>query len=160
MWPVSSRVINSRNANVSVLAWLVLAALLGAFLGGCSSSRSGLEVTDAWGRPSPETASTAAFYLTVENSGPEDDRLTGVTAAACGEAMIHQTTIDEQGIMQMSHTGQVTIPAGETVRFEPGGLHIMCTEKKSVLRAGDPATLLLSFDLAGEVAVEVEIQEQ
>ena len=42
----------------------------------CGGSGS-IEVTDAWARPTPPVAETAALYVSFENGASSDDRLVG-----------------------------------------------------------------------------------
>jgi copper(I)-binding protein len=52
----------------------------------------------------------------------------------------------------------VSIPAGKTVTFAPGGYHIMLTGLKQPLIAGQSFPLTVTFAHAGPVTVEVKVQ--
>jgi periplasmic copper chaperone A len=72
---------------------------------------------------------------------------------------LHETTMTD-GSMSMSEVdGGITIPAGEGVTLEPGGLHVMCMNVTEPLEVGDTVDLELEFAEAGTVAVTAEIRE-
>lgn len=111
---------------------------------GCSND-SGLRLEDPWARPSPEVATTAAFYLTIENLGDLDDTLVAVTTVACRVTELHQSTMAD-GVMSMQRLADgIAIPASSTVALEPGGLHVMCIDKAAPFAEGDEIELALDF---------------
>ena len=73
--------------------------------------------------PSPDMPMAAA-YLDFSNRSGEAVRITGVTSPNYERVEMHETTI-EDGIARMRRLDSVTIPDGDTVRFERGGLHLM-----------------------------------
>lgn len=126
----------------------------------CSQAGPQLEVSGAWGRPSPGSAVNAAFYLTIQNSGRASDKLVGATIAACGAVELHQSLIDENNVMRMQRMAEIEIPAGEAIKLEVGGLHLMCLNKEIELTAGDQIPLTLSFATSDNIQVEAEIRDQ
>lgn len=131
------------------------------YLAGCASGdHDPLVVEEVWGRPSPESASNSAFYLLIRNTGQEDDTLVGVNIDICGRTELHRSSIDDQGVMSMQQVQQIAVPAGETTSLEPGGLHVMCIDRRSELNSGDRVSITLLFTLAGELVAEAEIKEQ
>jgi periplasmic copper chaperone A len=88
---------------------------------------SGPEITGAWVRPVPPTARMTAGYLTLHNPGPRELVIVGAESPSFGSIELHGTeTVD--GVARMRHQERVVVPAGESVRFEPGGLHLMLME--------------------------------
>src|SRR5262249_43016486 len=85
---------------------------------------------------------TAAAYLTLRNVTPSAVTVTGVESPAAAHAMIHESTI-EGGQSRMRPREQLTIAPRSTVRFEPGGLHIMLHDLKQPLTVGDSVPLTL-----------------
>ncbi len=136
-----------------LLFFLVLA------LAACSSiSQNVITATDVWGRTSPTSAQNAAFYFTLKNSMGTADALIRAEVAICGRAELHETTIDDQGVMSMQQFQQINIASGATVQFEPGGLHLMCIGLKNELKIGDQIPIRLSFTNSDDVRVEAEIR--
>lgn len=119
----------------------------------------GIEVEDAYGRPSPTVAAAGAFFMTIANTGTVDDRLLGGSSPACGTVELHESAMTDAGAMEMHPVGVIEIPAGGEAVLEPGGLHVMCIDKLVDFAAGAQLELTLEFEQAGEVPVEVEIRE-
>lgn len=116
-------------------------------------------VSDVWGRPSPQAATNAAFYMKLENATSSDDSLTSATIPICTKTELHETTIDDQGVMSMQHINAVSLPKGQRAQLEPGGLHIMCVGLQAELNLGDHIPITLAFTNTGELQVEAEIRE-
>ncbi|WP_417516876.1 copper chaperone PCu(A)C [Minwuia sp.] len=99
-----------------------------------------------------------AGFLTLENAG-EADALIGVTSDFAARNELH-THLHEDGRMMMRPVEKIELPAGETVKLEPGGLHLMLMGLKAPLKAGEKKTVTLIFEKAGEVDVELSIEER
>jgi copper(I)-binding protein len=142
----------------STLLFVLL--LIELFLVACTSGdQGGIAIEGVWGRPSPSSASNAAFYMTIENTGQEPDSLFEAAIDICRATELHISNIDDAGVMSMQQVQQIDIPAGETVALEPGGLHVMCIDRQADLTPGDLLSISLSFTQAGEIVVEAEIRE-
>lgn len=103
------------------------------------------------------SASSAAGYMSITNSGATDDRLIGVRTDGA-MAMIHKTEVDDNGVARMQHQmSGVPIPAGETVTFAPGGLHIMLTGLGAPVPVGAVMPVTLTFEAAGDVPAALEV---
>ena len=63
-------------------------------------------------------------YMDVSNRTTSAITLVGASADSARTIEIHTTRMDD-GVMRMRRLQEVVIPAGETVRFEPGGRHLM-----------------------------------
>jgi len=114
-------------------------------------------VADAWARATIGTATVSAVYLSVTNHGDSPDHLVGADAKRAGRTMFHRSVI-EDGIMKMRHAGAVEIPAGATVRLEPGGLHVMLTGVSPRLESGERIAVTLRFERAGEMRLSVPVR--
>ena len=60
--------------------------------------------------------------------------------------------------MKMRHVDAVEIPPGESVRLEPGGLHVMLMGVDPALEAGERISVTLVFERAGEVVLSVPVR--
>jgi copper(I)-binding protein len=125
-----------------------------------ASDQDGLVIEDVWGRPSPSSASNAAFYMTIENPSGAEDALVEAFIDVCGATELHISNIDEAGVMSMQQVQQIDIAANETTFLEPGGLHVMCISRRVDLNPDDSIPITLSFARAGEIIVTAEIREQ
>jgi len=110
----------------------------------------------AWARPAAAGA-TSALYVTLENRGPVEDRLVGAASPVAGRVEVHRTSV-EGGVMRMRPAGEVAIPAGGALAFEPGGLHVMLVGLRRELVAGDSLSVTLRFARAGELTVRAVVR--
>lgn len=59
--------------------------------------------------------------------------------------------------MKMRRIDAIAIGAGQTVKLQPGGLHIMLMDLKSALVDGETLKLSLKFEKAGIIEVDAVI---
>jgi copper(I)-binding protein len=143
-----------------VVAATVLTLVATACGGEGSSPETGLDedtvhVADAWAIAAPEGA---AVYFGAHNGAEEEDRLIGVSSPEAGRAEVQETA--EQGDqLVMQPVEAVAIGPDEWVRFEPGGYHIMLFDLASPLETDSTITVVLEFDLAGQVPIEALVRE-
>jgi len=137
---------------VSVLSILLLTACIS------NAQPDDIQIKDIWGRPSPANA-IGVFYMTVTNPGSQADRLMSAESEACGTIEIHETVMngDTMG-MRPVEGGAVEIPAGGSVEFKTGGLHLMCIDKKEDFTLGSTIPLTLQFEKAGPIELQAEIR--
>jgi hypothetical protein len=109
-------------------------------------------VSQAWIRATPPGARAAAAYMTITSAGAE--RLVGADAAAARAVEIH-THVVEGGLQRMARRAELALPAGEAVRLEPGGLHLMLIDLAAPLEPGMQVSITLRF--AGASALEIEV---
>jgi periplasmic copper chaperone A len=120
-------------------------------------SGAAISVSGAWLRMPATMDTPAAGYLVVRNSGPADRLMSAVTDLAT-QVEMHQTTMSG-GMMQMAPVQFITIPAGGQAELKPGGYHLMLIGLKRTLKAGEQATLNLTFEKAGLLFVAAQVRE-
>jgi copper(I)-binding protein len=116
-----------------------------------------LSVSNAWGRATPAGVAVGAAYFTVVNHGKQSDTLVAVTSPVAATAELHRTSV-EGSLARMRPAGQVVITPGQTVKAEPGGLHLMLTGLRKPLVAGSQVPLVLHFRQAGAITVQMDVQ--
>jgi copper(I)-binding protein len=143
-------------SSTRLMAYLVCASLtlLVAALAGTASAEP-LEITAAWVRATPPGARTAAAYLTIANRGPTD-RLLGAASPAARELQLH-TEVAAGQIQAMAPVDAIELPAGGTVRLEPGGMHIMLVDIAARLEPGTAIEVSLRFANAAPVTITVPV---
>ena len=118
-----------------------------------------LTVTGVWARATASSAKDGAAYFTIKG-GSTADSLTGakVDMMVAMSATLHKSSMDSGGMMSMSPVKAVPVPAGKTVAFKPGGLHVMLMGLKAPLKVGATFKLTLVFAKAGAESVTVTVR--
>jgi copper(I)-binding protein len=119
-----------------------------------SAAATPVTVSDAWFRALPGGL-PGAGYFTLHNGTGHALTLTGAKTAACGDAMLHQST-HMGGMAGMSAAAAIDIPAGGTLRFAPGGYHIMCMSP--ALKIGTTAIVTLHFGDGSSVTARFAVR--
>ena len=104
----------------------------------------------------PVTARTGAGYVMITNNGTTNDRLLAVEADF-PRVMLHTTEVDGD-VTRMVHLMAVDLPAGETVMFQPGAMHIMFMGLDAPFAIGDSFPATLVFENAGTIDVEFKVE--
>lgn len=115
-----------------------------------------LTIAHPWARAAAANANGAA-YMTLRNAGAAADRLIAAATPAARTVELH-THVREGEVMRMRPVRDIALPAGQTVRLRPGGLHVMLIGLTEPLQQGREVPLTLRFAEAGEVTVQLEIQ--
>jgi len=118
---------------------LPLAALA---LGSCGGPRQ-IEVTHGWVRLPPVQGHPAAAYFEL-HGGPADETLIDVASPVALRAEMHQS-MSVNGMETMAPLKQVAVPAGKTVKFEPGGRHVMLFGLEQSVKPGGTVGLHFVF---------------
>lgn len=102
----------------------MLVVLLGAGTGCSPPIPDGLVIEDARVRaPAPGRDMTAGYFI-ARNTAATDIVLVGASSPAARAVEMHVSEADGD-MVRMRQLPQVEIGAGATVRFEPGGRHLM-----------------------------------
>jgi len=100
-----------------------------------------------------KSAPVAAGYLVIKNNGAEADRLLSVSAEFSAKQQLHTMTLVE-GIMRMRPLKDgVEIPAGDEVKLEQGGNHLMFMKLSEQMQVGEIRDVTLVFEKAGEIKI-------
>lgn len=117
-----------------------------------------IEISGAWGRPSPLAEGNGAAYMLIENTGSADDKLISAASDVSEATEIHDMTM-ENDIMKMFKIDGIDIPAGGSVELKPGSKHIMFIGLHGKLEIGQIVTIDLEFEKLGKFSVKAEIRE-
>lgn len=118
-----------------------------------------LVIDHPWARATVPGQKAGGAFLKIENRGRSADRLLSAAAPAerVGRTELHSMRM-EGNVMRMREIAAIDIPAGQTVALEPGGLHLMLLGLTSPLKAGEKLPLVLTFEKAGTVTVQVHVE--
>lgn len=136
-------------------AFLIAAMILLAACG--QGGEPDIKLSNAWARPTRGDA-PGAVYVTIENKGEADDRLTGAFTDHAAMAMVHQNEL-VNGVARMRMAGEINIPAGNRIQMVPGGTHVMLEGLRAPLKTGDRFNLVLKFRKGGDKAVKVTVAD-
>lgn len=117
-----------------------------------------LVVHAAWARPTSPIATVGAAYMTITNHGMGTDTLLGASSPVAAEVQLHNSN-DDNGVMRMRQVEKLEIAAHGSATMEPGGMHFMLMQLTAPLVAGSRFPLTLKFERAGEITVDVVVQD-
>jgi len=126
-------------------------------LAGSALAAPTMDVTDGWVREAPPTSRVLAAYMQITNLTDHDLTVTDITSPDFEAADLHRTVL-EDGVARMLPVPELTIPAGDSITLEPGGLHLMLFDPVRPMQQGDSVTLVLhrSDDICITLSVPVK----
>lgn len=111
-----------------------------------------LKVEHPWIRTPSPGETTATLFLVIRNDGDAPDKLTGAASPKAGRAIIHA----DPAHIVVPHG--IVIPPHSEVKLEPGGLYVGLRDVKNMNPVGWGFELQLTFEKAGEVAIEATVE--
>jgi copper(I)-binding protein len=130
--------------NLPLCRKTAVAALLASVLAG--TAMADVVGSGGWSRATTPGAREAVGYMVLENKGAEERSLLKITSTVSDEVTLHRSSVDSQGMARMWPVGFLKLAPGETVRFDPNGLHVMFSDLKQAFKVGDKVPLTLQFD--------------
>ncbi len=116
-----------------------------------------MHIHDPMARPAPLAGGTGAVYFLLHNGGDTEVTLTGGESPAAGAVEIH-TTENDNGVLRMRQiTGGVVLGPDESIRLEPGGMHLMLANLVAPLAEGDSIEVTLHFEGADDFTFTVPV---
>jgi len=124
------------------LRHILLTTTLALLLAACSGTATELSVEGAWVRSNPNLMGAAYMVIT----SPVADELisASVDPSVAATVEVHEVVMDGS-MMRMREVAGITLPAGEAVRLEPGGYHLMLLDMPAMLAPGTTVELTLTF---------------
>lgn len=117
-----------------------------------------LDIAHPWARPLPPVATVGVTYFTVTNKSDTEDVLLSAESSVSETVEIH-THVKDGDMMKMRKLDELVIPAHGEVTLAPGGHHLMLMNLKRVPLEGERFPVTLYFKKAGNVAVEVAVEQ-
>ena len=124
-------------------------------------AQKNITVDHPWSKPTPPISEYGVAYFNVSNSGQADDQLLEIKISRdiARSASIHDV-IHDGGMMRMREISNGRkIPAGDTIKFQPGSSHIMLEGLPKPLKLDEKFTIELIFANAGKVPGEIWVEE-
>ena len=138
---------------------LLAASTLAAAAHAHQYSVARLVIGHPWSRPTASGVPTGVAYLSITNNGPQQDTLIAASTPAAARVEFHRSSL-EAGMARMRPAGAVVVAPNTTITAEPGGLHLMLVDLKSPLVAGTSVPLVLQFESAGSITVQLQVEPQ
>lgn len=118
---------------------------------------TGLTVSNARLMLPPVAGNPAAIYFDLKNEGKRAVAVRRADVADAKSASMHDM-MEYNHAMTMADMGPLTVPAGETVKFEPGGKHVMAFDLSPELTAGGKTEMTLTVAGGDKVSFDVPVQ--
>lgn len=110
-------------------------------------------------RPTADKNQPTAAYVTINNTGKVDDKLIAISHPSVHNIEIHNSTVDDKGVMRMEEMKEgIIVKAGEKVALRPRGLHIMINNPDRVFEENTLIPLTLHFEKAGDVMLMFKVK--
>ena len=136
---------------------LIALALALCFGGSAVHAEEAVTVTHAWVRATAPGQRVAGVYLEISSAAPS--KLVAASSPVAGSAEIHSMRL-ENGVMEMRQLESLELPAKQTVKLEPGGLHLMLLDLKKPLKRGDKVPLRLTLQRTDRSKTVLEVQAE
>jgi copper(I)-binding protein len=118
-----------------------------------------IQIRHPWSRATPPGAKVGVAYMEIRNSAAQPDRLLAISTKLAQRVEMHVTEREGE-VMKMRQVKSFEIPARENYALRPGGSHLMLVDLAQPLKKGERFTMRLVFERAGELEIELEVQEQ
>lgn len=128
-----------------------------ALVGAPALAAPALQVSEPWSRPAAAGGSGAGF-LTLANTGPAADALVAAESPVAQRVEIHRSSIGADGVASMQRLQQVALAPGQTVRFAPGGYHLMFRGLTQALKPGDAVPVTMVFQSGARATASFKVQ--
>ncbi len=124
-----------------------------------TAPESDIEIYNAWSRPTPDMVTTGIVYMTIKNNSSQADKLIAAKTSASKVVELHDTDIDDNGVMRMRMVkgGYIEVLPGGQVSLEPAGMHVMLIDLTEPLQVDTTFPLTLKFEKAGELSIDVPV---
>jgi periplasmic copper chaperone A len=137
---------------------LFCAALAASAVFAHNHQKGDIQVHHPWSRATPPGAKVGVGYMEIRNRGRQPDRLVSASTPVAKRVEMHVTQRDGE-IARMRQLKSFEVPGGERMLLAPDGAHLMLVDLVAPLKRGERFKITLHFERAGELEVEMEVQE-
>lgn len=116
-----------------------------------------LVVSHAWMHENAAMAHSTSVYLTVDNQGSEADRLIGAKVDFA-DAVFQAQTVGADGTLEVRDISGIKIEPDQVLTLKPGVVWIELEGVRRMFGHGEHFDMTLTFEKAGTVEIEVEIE--
>ena len=113
----------------------------------CLPAWAQVTVQEPWVRGTVAQQRGTGMFARITSAQPA--RLVSASSPAAGVVEIHEMTM-QGDVMRMRAIPGLDLPAGKTVEFKPGGLHLMLIDLKQPLEPGKSVPVTLVIESGGK----------
>ncbi|MDQ0315674.1 copper chaperone PCu(A)C [Amorphus orientalis] len=106
-----------------------------------------------------EMAHSMRVYTTIENIGAEPDKLIKASVPFADHVHFQGQVLSAEGALETRELKAITINGGQTLTLQPGAVWIELESVHETFEHGEHFDIELTFEKAGLVTVEVEVEE-
>ena len=99
----------------------------------------------------------AAVYFDITYNSGGAPVMESASVEGAEKTQIHATDM-KNGTAMMGEAAPISMLARQTIKFEPGGYHLMLMELKHPFKQGGKVPVTLRFEKAGNVSVTLDVQ--
>jgi copper(I)-binding protein len=119
-----------------------------------------LGLSDAFIRPTAMANAASAAYITINNMGDMDDKLISVQSDIAESVEIHDTNLDEKGVMKMLPINLgLALKANTVTSLKPRVMHIMLHNISEPLMKHGAVPLKLNFEKSGSRMISFAVKD-
>ena len=133
-----------------------LLAVLSFWACATAAQAGGLSLSGTWVRWLPGDLPLGG-YFELHNDTGHSVQLTAAKAPDFARAMLHNS-VEENGTERMVHVDSVTVKPGATLKFAPGGYHIMLMHRVHPVHPGDRLPITLVFDGGEQISADFAVR--
>lgn len=140
-----------------VLTKRFLLAPMLALMSTTALAANGVTAEGAWIRQAPPGMKMLAGYLIIHNNGATPRAVVAAGSPAFGHIELHRSVI-RNGVAEMIPQQRITITPHGTLRFAPGGYHLMLMQPKRTFSLGETIPLTLRFANGQTITVKAVVK--
>ena len=141
-----------KRASISLAVYLTFVFCLAA-----CSEKAAIEVENIFMHELPPGQSTGAIYMVLKNNTKQNLVLNYVHSGIASDVEVHRV-LYENGMMQMRQVNHLTLDPGASLRFEPGGYHLMVMGIEKSPAVGETFELVMEFEDGYKITTPVEVR--
>ena len=137
---------------------LLVTSFLATAVTASEHAHGSVAIEHPWSRPTPPGTPMGVGYLVIRNHSDRDVTLISASTPRADHVSMHKTLMKD-GVMRMEPLKDgLAISAGEAVELKPLSYHLMLENLTEPLKEGETIPLVLEFEGAEAVEVELSVQ--
>lgn len=139
---------------------VTIIAMMSLIMSATMALSQNIHVGQQYARVASPIAKSGAVFLHIMNMGDEDDTLIAARTDSAKNPQLHLHFIEDEVAKMREIEGGIQVPAGETVMLERSGMAVMLMGLTHRFEQGGVISLTLVFEKAGEITIEVPIDNE